>query len=225
MPRFGFTVHHNGPPANCVGQPHSRCERFFAAVGRYHASKWGDQWLRSVYSFGVCPHGIRFVGQGWDKRQAANGSDQVGENDGRDSDWYTVLVFLGGDEKPTEAMINGVRELINEGRKAGLCGLRVLPHNAFKRKVCPGPEFTALAKQWDNKPFDQPAPEPEDEEEMKFNPDQAHWTVTMAYKNIVGRDPKPDDSAYWESKLIDDGQNVFALLFGLLNEFRVNNKA
>lgn len=146
----GFVIHHNGPPARCVGQPHSRCERYFAAVKNFHVNDQG--WSDIAYSFGVCPHGIRFTGRGWDKNQFANGSDVVGPYDGKDSEWYTVLVFLGTDEKPTAEMVEGVKALIVEGRSRGRCGQRVLPHNAFKVKPCPGPEFTALAAVWDNNP-------------------------------------------------------------------------
>lgn len=148
--RLGFTVHHNGPPAKCVGQAHSRCIAFWNAVKRFHMESNG--WSDIAYSFGVCPHGVRFEGRGWFKNQFANGADVVGPNDGKDSEWYTVLVFLGGDEKPTAEMVEGVKNLIIDGRSTGRCGQRVLPHNAFKPKACPGPEFTALAAVWDNNP-------------------------------------------------------------------------
>lgn len=167
--RRGFTIHHNGPPANCIGKPHSRCEAFWQAVVRYHTEDKG--WSGVAYSFGVCPHGERFEGQGWNRRQFANGVDLVGANDGADSEWYTVLVFVGGDtstgdtEPPTREMVVATAALIEEGRRSGRCGNRVLPHNAFKRKPCPGPEFTELARQWDGQPITvapPPAPEPEE---------------------------------------------------------------
>jgi hypothetical protein len=154
--RRGFTIHHNGPPANCVGHPHPRCEAFWRAVRDFHVNDKG--WSDIAYSFGVCHHGHRFVGRGWDRYQFANGSDTVGADDGDDSEWYTVLVFVGGDddtydnEPPTAQMVKATAELIEEGRARGLCGDRVTPHNFWKRKACPGPEFTALAARWDRKP-------------------------------------------------------------------------
>ena len=154
--RQGWTIHHNGPPANCVGEPHSRCEAFWRAVRSFHVNDKG--WSDIAYSFGVCPHGERFVGRGWDKAQWANGSDNVGADNGDDSEWYTVLVFVGGDdsthdnEPPTPRMISATAALIEEGRRTGRCGNRVTPHNFWKRKPCPGPEFTALAAAWDRKP-------------------------------------------------------------------------
>lgn len=157
--RRGFTIHHNGPPASCVGKTHDRCVAFWSAVRNYHLSKgWSD----IAYSFGVCPHGVRFTGRGWDRNQWANGSDVVGPDDGADAYWYTVLVFIGTDEAPTVEMVDGVRELIGEGRASGRCGNRVLPHNAFKVKACPGPEFTEYAAQWDNAPLSDPQGDSDD---------------------------------------------------------------
>jgi hypothetical protein len=151
----GFTIHWNGPAAKCVGADHDRCQRFWAAVKAYHVNTKG--WSDIAYSFGVCPHGIRFTGRGWYKNQFANGEDVVGPEDGADSTWYTVLVFLGEGEKPTAAMVDATRTLIAEGRRDEHCGTRVLPHNAFKVKTCPGPEFTAYAKVWDNAVLVRPA--------------------------------------------------------------------
>ncbi len=150
--RKGFVLHHNGPPASCVGKSHTRCIAFWNAVKAYHQQKWPKS-NDIAYSFGVCPHGVQFTGRGWDRNQFANGSDDVGVNDGKDSEWYTVLVFLGGDEAPTDAMVDGVISLIDEGRTSKRCAARVLPHNAFKRKPCPGPQFTAYARAWDNQPL------------------------------------------------------------------------
>lgn len=174
--RRGFTIHHNGPPANCLGQPHSRCVSFWDAVRAFHTNPEpvGKGWSDIAYSFGVCPHGERLVGRGWDKRQWANGSDQVGADDGGDAYWYTVLVFVGGDtstgdtEEPTREMVVATGALIEEGRHSGRCGMRVLPHSAFKRKPCPGPHFTALAARWDGQPITIDPPQEDDVTEAEL---------------------------------------------------------
>lgn len=186
MSKRGVVLHWNGPPATCVGRPHTRCEAFWAAVKRYHGQTFGSKWAAtSLYSFGICPHGTRFEGCGWNRNQAANGTDQVGANDGRDSEWYTVIVFLGEGEQPTSPMILGVQALIQQGRDTGRCGLRVLPHNAFKRKTCPGPEFTALARDWDNRPFGSAVVTPE-EDVMSADPRGA---ARLAMREYLGRSP------------------------------------
>lgn len=157
--RKGFVIHHNGPRAHCVGRSHSRCEAFWQGVTDWHIR--GNGWSRNAYSFGVCPHGIIFVANGWDRAQFANGADQVGVDDGRDSQWYTVLCFVGGgahggfdtgepEEDVTDPMRIAVEQLIEEGRRTKRCDRRVLPHNVFKRKACPGPTLTKLAIRLDN---------------------------------------------------------------------------
>lgn len=181
--REGFTIHHNGPAARCIGQPHARCVAFWGAVVAYHTSSppKGKGWSGVAYSFGVCPHGQRFTGQGWNRRQFANGADLVGADDGNDASWYTILAFVGGgpgtgfpEEIPTPEMIAGVAALIEEGRRTVCCGSRVLPHNAFKRKACPGPTFVALAQRWNDQPISTPTTTPVQEDpDMAFTDDHA----------------------------------------------------
>lgn len=163
MSRYGFVIHHNGPAVGFdADDPHTRCTSFWNGVRRYHMETKG--WSDIAYSFGMCPHGITFTGRGWDRAQFANGADVVGPEDGSDAHWYTVLVFLGWsdvngkavDEEPSRAMVEGVKNLIAEGRRSGRCDDRVLPHNAFKIKRCPGATFTALAGAWDRKPLTTP---------------------------------------------------------------------
>lgn len=168
----GFTLHWNGDvgaEAHCVGQLHSRCDQFWAAVKRYHIEVRG--WSDIAYSFGVCPHGIRYTGRGWYKNQFANGDDVVPPNDGADVYWFTVLAFVGGAEQPTPEMVGGIKSLIDEGRRRGHCGLRVTPHSDFKPKTCPGPVFTAYARAWDGQvfPLVQPQqPLPPEETDMRI---------------------------------------------------------
>jgi len=145
-----------------IGHPHghARCEAYWRAVAVFHKGKWPST-VDSAYSFGVCPHGVVFgLERGWSKRQYANGEDVVGPNDGPDSEWYTILGFFGVGEVPPGAMTQAARELIHQGRIRGWAGLAVLPHNAFKRKGCPGPEWTALAAEWNGRSFVPPDPDP-----------------------------------------------------------------
>lgn len=213
--KLGVTIHHNGPAAKCIGQPHRRCVGFWDAVRRFHVETKG--WSDIAYSFGVCPHGLRFTGRGWDKAQFANGADVVGPNDGRDADWYTVLVFLGEGEAPTDEMVDATRSLIAEGRSSGRCGNRVLPHNAFKRKACPGPEFTAYAQAWDRQPLQFP---PSKEDEIVFTKDEAAMHVIACFDDITGEWPSPAELDEWVGHLTFDGRNYFRLISLLCKERR-----
>jgi hypothetical protein len=182
--RRGFTIHHNGPPARCVGQSHARCVQFWNGVRRYHMAPEpnGQGWSDIAYSFGVCPHGTVFVGRGWDKNQFANGKDLVPPNDGTDSEWYTILAFVGGgpgtvynNEAPTSQMLSQIQSVISQGRNAKRCGFAVKPHKDFKQKPCPGVQLTGFCRQWDGKPFanvpaptPSPVPTPEEETDMRI---------------------------------------------------------
>lgn len=180
MSRKGFVIHHNGPPANVVGRDHARCEAFWAAVKRYHTQT--KRWSDIAYSFGACHHDHIFTGRGWDKVQWANGSDRVGADDGRDSQWYTVLAFVGGgayggfdtgspEEPVSPHLIAAIERLIAQGRDTGRCGSAVLPHNQFKPKACPGPTLTAVAARLNGRPIGQhnpPTPTPEDDDNMRL---------------------------------------------------------
>lgn len=187
--RRGFVIHHNGPNANCLGKPHSRCMNFWAGVKAYHQAKWPTS-NDIAYSFGVCPHGIRFEGRGWFKRQYANGADQVGTFDGNDSEWYTVLTFIGYDEKtgieeqPTPQMVEGVKALIRDGRERKLCSDRVLPHNRFKKKRCPGHVFTALASVWDAQSLPAPPSTPSTPDQTIEMTEDDMFTYTTTGKPI-----------------------------------------
>jgi len=191
----GYVLHHNGPPADCLDRPHTRCVAYWAAVRSFHmaAPPNGQGWSDIAYSFGVCPHGMRLTGRGWNKNQFANGTDLVGTNDGPDSEWYTVLVFIGIGEAPTDQMVNAVIALIDEGRNSGRCANRVLPHNAFKQKACPGPEFTTYAQLWDNRALVAPTQEeddmPLDATDKKFltdlQADQRKWLAEQLGKTAA----------------------------------------
>lgn len=163
--KLGMTIHHNGPVMNLIGRPHTECWRRWQGIKDYHTNPEpvGKGWSDIAYSFGACPHGERMPGRGWDKNQFANGEDIVGEEDGDDILWYSVMVMIGWnnktgyEEQPTPQMEACVQALIDEGRDTGKCGLRVTPHNFWKPKKCPGTRFTRLAHLWDNRPFTAPS--------------------------------------------------------------------
>jgi hypothetical protein len=126
-------------------------------VRTYHVITKG--WSDIAYSFGVCPHGVRFDGRGWDRTQWANGADEVGGDDGPDAEWYTVLAFVGQDaeivEEPTPPMLRALAELVGEGRASQRCGMRLTPHSDFKRKPCPGDALRGWCRRFDDRPIDQ----------------------------------------------------------------------
>ncbi|MFP3907128.1 MAG: hypothetical protein ACLFRV_03930 [Acidimicrobiales bacterium] len=152
-----MVIHWNGPPAKVVGHRngHRRCLAYWRALDRFHARKFpGGQIPGTLYSFGACPHGGLLVAQGWDLPQGANGTPDKDPALGGDDEWYTIIGLIGQGESPTPAMIARIRDTIHVGRTTGRCGLEVRPHSDFKHKTCPGPELTALAREWHNTRFD-----------------------------------------------------------------------
>lgn len=166
--RLGFTLHWNGPPVPTqVNADHVHCGPFWQSIRVYHTRKppFGRGWSSIAYSFGTCPHGIVFNGNGWNGRQFANGEDEVGADNGPDSVWYTIMAFLGEGQHVTHPMMGGITNLIHTGRVNGFCGSRITPHSWWKRKTCPGPELTRYAEMYDNQRLPivgATQPEPED---------------------------------------------------------------
>lgn len=159
--KHGFVVHHDQAERPVYGSDaaHARCDQFWQAVWNYHVYHKG--WSSIAYSFGICRHGIRYDGLGWDRDQFAGGADQQDDDiTYRDRDWYSVLCFLGGDEEPTADMLHGLVLLVRDGRESRRCGNRVIPHNRVRKKPCPGPTLTAWANARDDQPLEPPPAPP-----------------------------------------------------------------
>lgn len=154
--RKGVVLHWNGPPlrlnTNADAAALRRRERAVVkAIQRFHQRNQG--WSDAAYSYLVGQSGTIYEvrGDNWD--QFANGSDNVGVNDGSDKDFYTVMVMIGEGERPTAAAKNAVTAIVGHVRGLGT-GDRVLPHNAFKRKTCPGKDLIELARTLDRTVID-----------------------------------------------------------------------
>lgn len=153
--RKGVVLHWNGPPLRLdprQGAPAllRRETAIVRAVQRFHQEQ--QKWSDSAYSYMVGQSGTVFEVRGEDWDQFANGDDVIGANDGSDRDYYTIMVMIGEGEWPTREAIESVKAIVVHLRGLG-AGNRVLPHNAFKRKTCPGVELTELAHSLDRVPL------------------------------------------------------------------------
>lgn len=208
--RKGGVLHSNG---RIVGfSPNATIDqekRFLRAVQRWHMDNNG--WSDIAYSWAVFPSGriYELRGLSWD--QFGNGEDQVGQNDGPDRVWYTIF-YVGGDDgdwdnpnrdKPTPAAKASVEALIAMIRDEG-AGDRVLPHNEFKRKTCPGKELSAYADELDGQPIGDDMAPPMDQWHKVFN-DAANGDsdgiITWFQRGLVKlghyAGPDTDDSQEW----------------------------
>lgn len=126
------------------------------ALQRFHQDSL--RWSDGAYSWYLGQSGTLFECRGIEWDQFANGDDVVGVNDGTDRQWYTVMAMLGWDpktgseEQPTDAMLDALIGLVAMIRDLG-AGDRVLPHNSFKVKRCPGKALTQAASTLDRKPI------------------------------------------------------------------------
>ncbi len=161
--RRGLVGHHNGPDMNLDWQNWSNSrllDRELALVRgiqRYHMNNLG--WSDSAYSWFLGQSGNLYEcrGEAWD--QFANGTDVVGEDDGTDRVWYTVMCMIGWndnranpvDEEPSPAMLESFQWLVGHVRDLGADN-RVLPHNDFKVKRCPGVTISQECDRLDRSP-------------------------------------------------------------------------
>lgn len=158
--RLGLVGHHNGPKMRLDLQwSRSRLVarelELVRGIQRYHQLTLG--WSDTAYSWFLGQSGNIYTARGWMWDQFANGADQVGPDDGPDRSWYTVMCMIGWDpddgteEEPSPAMRESFLWLVAEIRARG-GGDRVLPHNSFKVKRCPGRSMTELCEFADRNP-------------------------------------------------------------------------
>jgi hypothetical protein len=152
--RRGVVLHFDGPIKGHDADLSTAAGRSYVhAIQNWHQDHNG--WSDIAYSYLVLQSGDIFQGRGlrWD--QFGNGRDVVGADDGTDRMWYTIM-WGGGDggnnspnrDRPTDEALASIRWLINYLRSHG-AGMRVLPHNDFKVKTCPGAELSMWADRWD----------------------------------------------------------------------------
>lgn len=124
----GLVIHYDGGNRKLTEKEHLECLKYWQWCRKFHMEERG--WKDIGYSFGVCPHGIIFVGRGFGKEQAA----QPGGN----RDWCSVTLMLGIGEKPTEDQINGVRTLRDNLMEDHGMKDAVSWHSHFFKTDCPG---------------------------------------------------------------------------------------
>lgn len=150
--RYGLVAHHNGPPVPTrmvAGDVAAEC-RFLRSVEHFHAGK--ARIAKTIwYSYAVGNSGNLYECQGH-RMQWANGKDQVGGDDGPDIRWYTCIWIGGGRQQPSAAAIESFTRLAQHLRDLG-AGNRVLPHNRFRIKACPGVELDDVCAQLDRQPI------------------------------------------------------------------------
>ncbi len=152
-PRRGVKLHYLGTPY--TDRPHEQCAAYVRQLQAQHMD--GNGWSDIGYSFVVCTHGYVYEGRGLHRRNSANGSTSLNEQD------YAVCLLVGssGLTKPTDAQLNGARDAIDYCRKEGPAGDWLGGHRDGYATDCPGDAIYAWVKAGAPRPSDgTPEPKP-----------------------------------------------------------------
>ena len=129
----GVVVHYNGPavPVSALTDPRAYLE----AVRRYHT---GKGWSDFAYNLAVDQTGAVWVGRGLRHRSAANGDTDTNRR------YVAVLAIVGEGQKPTRAMLAGLRTAVRLTRTAYPKALDIRGHKDVRPgpTACPGPDLT-----------------------------------------------------------------------------------
>lgn len=137
-PRRGVKLHYLGTPY--TDRPHEQCAAYVRQLQAQHMD--GNGWSDIGYSFVVCTHGYVYEGRGLHRRNSANGSTSLNEQD------YAVCLLVGssGLTKPTDAQLHGARDAIDYCRKEGPAGDWLGGHRDGYATACPGDAIYAWVK-------------------------------------------------------------------------------
>ncbi|GGW82514.1 N-acetylmuramoyl-L-alanine amidase [Streptomyces griseoloalbus] len=137
-PRRGVKLHYLGTAYS--DRAHDKCDDYVRQIQAQHMD--GNGWSDIGYSFVVCTHGYVYEGRGLKRRNSANGSTSLNEQD------YAVLLMVGssGLAKPTDAQLDGARDAIEYCRQSGPAGDWLGGHRDGYATACPGDVIYAWVK-------------------------------------------------------------------------------
>ncbi|WP_254400746.1 N-acetylmuramoyl-L-alanine amidase [Streptomyces sp. AC555_RSS877] len=137
-PRRGVKLHYLGTAYS--DRAHDKCDDYVRQIQAQHMD--GNGWSDIGYSFVVCTHGYVYEGRGLKRRNSANGSTTLNDQD------YAVLLMVGssGLTKPTTAQLDGARDAIDYCRAEGPAGAWIGGHRDGYPTACPGDVVYAWVK-------------------------------------------------------------------------------
>lgn len=135
-PSGGVTIHYVGGPVHISS--HSQCDNRVRGIQSHHIN--GNGWADIAYTALVCPHGYVYVGRGPNRRTAANGTNSGNQY------WYAVCALIGGSQKPTAAMVQGITDAVAWLRRTGGAGNDVNGHRDHLPTSCPGNPLYAMVR-------------------------------------------------------------------------------
>lgn len=180
--RRGVKLHYLGTPY--TDRPHDKCDDYVRQLQAQHMD--GNGWSDVGYSFLVCTHGYVHEGRGLKRRNSANGSTSLNEQD------YAVLLLVGssGLTEPTDAQLDGARDAIEYCRKEGPAGDWLGGHRDGYATACPGDAVYAWVK------AGAPRPAPQKQEDTMAITDADAKKIAKAVLTMDGviANPNPDSA-------------------------------
>lgn len=129
----GVAIHHTGEAGP---RDHKDCAAQVRGFQAFHIDTRG--WSDIAYNFLVCPHGYVYVGRGWERRSAGQGTDAG--NDG----YHALCVMADGRKRFTRKQANALGALVRIAQERYPRAREVRPHSYFHSTACPG----SLVARW-----------------------------------------------------------------------------
>ncbi|MFG2899519.1 peptidoglycan recognition family protein [Streptomyces zaomyceticus] len=148
----GVKVHYLGTPYS--SRPHAQCAAYVRQIRESHLANKQENYSDIAYNHIVCEHGDAYEGRGPHHRTGANGNAALNSQD------YAVCALLGssGLTEPTDAMLHGIRDAIEDLRKNGDAGDWIGGHRDGYATDCPGGPLYAWVQRGAPRPK-KPTPE------------------------------------------------------------------
>ncbi|HVE28012.1 MAG TPA: peptidoglycan recognition family protein, partial [Sporichthya sp.] len=131
----GVKVHYEGSPVSTkLLADHNACIAEWKAIRASHLANTKENYSDIAYNYGACPHGYLLEGRGLGKRTGANGNQPL------NIAHYAIVGLVGSEglTKPTDAMLNAIRDGIDLLRQHG-AGTEIKGHRDGYATECPGP--------------------------------------------------------------------------------------
>jgi len=131
-----LTLHYNGGPTKLNAKSTIAEEmQFLRNIQTFHMNTKG--WADIAYNWAITPSGRIYELRGLKVRSAANGTNLGNRTS------YAVYLCIGGDQQPSELMVQSVRWL--RGQVPGI-NKPFRGHRQWKSTACPGEPIMALLK-------------------------------------------------------------------------------
>jgi len=105
-------------------------------IQRYHQETKG--WWDIAYNMCVSQNGQALEGRGWRNRSGANGSTKTNKG------YAAICCLIGPDQKPTDEMVDAVRDQIAAFRRVFPKATEIVAHGDLQGTACPGGDLKAL---------------------------------------------------------------------------------